>query len=511
MYVLSCAQMTEAERLAVEGGTTYQTLMENAGVGVFKVIAEKEGDLAGKIVVVLCGSGNNGGDGFVVARLLGEAGAQVKTILVDGVPRSEESTFMYEMIFTRGYPVSWLDEDPAELNRLLLEADIIVDAIYGTGFHGILPEKLNLLIQMANMGNARIYSVDIPSGMEGDSGMVQGRCFEATVTVALGALKPAHIYEHEVDYLGKVELVDIGIFEECYTRLDPKTFLIDAEMVYEPLGKRPSNTHKGMFGKLFTLCGSHGMIGAGILVAKAAYRSGVGLVCAALLESEFSSFYSHLVEAVTVPLPINIEGDPLRSPIMKELNDSTAGVVGSGLGLGGNTETWVGEIITNSRRPLVIDGDALTILSSHLELLENRATDLILTPHPGEMARLIHKDSLYVNDHRAEVARTFAQNYNVTVVLKGAHTIIADPQGRVYINPTGNPGLSKAGSGDLLAGTIGGLLAQGYSPLQSSISGVYLHGLAADYTANRLSQYSMMASDVLEDYATVFKPCDNER
>lgn len=512
MYVLTCVQMKEAERLSVEGGLSYQGLMENAGISVFHSIYHREGDLLGKKAVVLCGSGNNGGDGFVVSRLLNEAGVDVQTVLVDGVPRSDEATSMYEIIYAKGQTIFWIDEDPAELNRCLLETDIIVDAIYGTGFHGALPDKLNLLVQMSNMSNANVYSVDIPSGMEGDSGIVRGRCFEATVTVALGALKPAHIFEHETRFLGQVELGDIGIYLEYYTQLGAATFLVDSDMAYAPLTKRPLNANKGMFGRLFMLCGSHGMVGAATLVARAAYRSGAGLVCAALPESEFPAFYSHLVEAVTVPLPENGEGLRLtHSMIAEELDRSTAGVIGSGLGLSADAEEWVSECITKSRHPLVIDGDALTIVSKNLRLLENRAADLVLTPHPGEMGRLIGQSAAYVNDHRADVAKVFAQNYNITLVLKGAKTIIADPLGNVYINPTGNPGLSKAGSGDLLAGTIGGLLAQGYTPLQSAVSGTYLHGLAADYTADRLSQYSMMASDVLDDYARVFKPCDSER
>ena len=511
MRVLTCEQMRQVEKNVVNLGGSYLQLMQNAGRAAYKTIAKHEKALEGKTCVVLCGSGNNGGDGFAVARRLTQAGATVTCVLAGGAPSTLEANEMLKLLEKCGCPILQYADQLTDLNSMLLECDIIIDALFGTGFRGILPEKLNLIAEISAMSEAKVYALDIPSGMEGDSGLVEGKCFKADITICFEALKPAHLVLHEKDMFGIIEVVSIGIHEDAYAGVACRVFYIDEYMVYTTMPKRRLDANKGDFGKLFCLCGSYGMTGAAALSAKAAYRSGAGLVYMGVTEKTQSILAAQLVEPVYVQLPGNDMGTfsyKALPAILDFLENASCCLIGCGMGLNEDTQQLVYELVRRSSCPLVIDADGLNALSRRIDILQERRTDIILTPHPGEMARLIGRSVEYVNQNRGKVASDLAVRYGITVVLKGANTVIASPDGNLFINGTGNPGLAKAGTGDLLAGTIASLAAQGISPVQAAQNGVYLHGMAGDFTAERLCQYSMMATDILDDYHKAFKECD---
>ncbi|MDR2655858.1 MAG: NAD(P)H-hydrate dehydratase [Oscillospiraceae bacterium] len=511
MRILTCEQMREVEKAAVGEGLSYLQLMENAGTAAFNCILQRERSLVDKKCIVLCGSGNNGGDGYVAARKLVLAGALVYCVMVGGPPRSAEATEMYNLFINSEGEVGLADEDRAELNRRMLKSDIVVDAIFGTGFKGALPEKLNFIVEMCNLSEATTYSIDIPSGMDGDTGGVSAKCIRADVTIALEALKPAHLSTNDTDYIGEVQLVRIGIKEDAYRGVNCKTFYIDDYMAYVSLKKRPKNSNKGAFGKLLCVCGSVGMTGAAVLSTQSAMKSGTGLVYLASPLSVIPVLASHLVEQIFLPMPENKYGSLSREALPKlleSLESMTAALVGCGMRSNPDTAFIMRELLEKSKCPLIIDADGINAIASDIDMLHKHKQDLVLTPHLGEMSRLIGQPVDYINSNRAKIAAEFAVKNRLTLVLKGSNTIVAAPNGEIFINSTGNPGLAKAGSGDLLAGMAASFVAQGLNPVHAAMSAVYLHGLAADYTAKRLSQYSMTASDVLDDYYEVFKECD---
>lgn len=527
MYILTAEQMKDAEEACVNAGSSYFELMENAGSKVFERIVEYEGDLKGKICVVLCGSGNNGGDGFVVARHMYEVGANVVCVLANGMPKSQLALDMYNRLMQEcNVSFFHLFESEEDIGLIIKKSSIVVDAIFGTGFKGEFKEKpgflssllnakyygdIAFLAEVSNRSRARIYSIDIPSGMETDRGRVCDSCFEATVTLALGNLKIAHIMNYDRDYLGQVDILDIGIDEKFYSNFKETVSSIDEKYVYSKLRPRNKYSNKGDNGKLICVCGSLGMTGAAKLVTQSAYKSGAGYVYLACPESVVGIMSTCLTEQIIVPLneteigSISSESAPHLVKFMKSM---TACVVGPGMRMVEDTVEIVREIVKNTYCPIIIDADGINAVASDIDILWTRKSDIVLTPHPGEMARLIGKSSKYVNENRVEVAREFSEKYRVFVVLKGRNTVISSPSGNVYVNFTGNAGMAKAGSGDILAGMIGSLAAQNYGVLQASILGTFLHGSAADYTADRLSLHSMTASDVLDDYHVVFKKCD---
>lgn len=511
MKVLTNEQMRIVEGAFVEAGGSYLWLMENAGHAVFRGMLRHENSFSGKSCIILCGNGNNGGDGFVVARYLAESGANVICILINGMPKSKQSLEMYDRLLDAGVTFYSIAGNKTEINMLLKKSNIIVDAMFGIGFKGVFPEDVSFLAQSANKSRARVYSIDIPSGINSDTGAVCENAVEAYATFVIGTFKYAHVMHYEKDYLGILEVLDIGLPEVAYDAIDCHTYSIDRRYVYSRLKKRSKYSNKGDHGKLLCISGSMGMSGSAKLVAQSAYRSGAGYVYLACPKSIVTSISSALTEPIIVPLPETMVGSISATsilPLLDFVKHTSACVIGPGLRNNQDTVEITKEMIKNSRCPLIIDADGINAVASDIDILWARKSDIVLTPHPGEMGKLIDKSPSYVNSNRIEIAREFAQKYGVVLVLKGTNTIVASSKGEVYISMTGNAGLAKAGSGDILTGLIGSLVAQGYKPIQASIMGVFLHGLAADYTAARLSFHSMMASDVLDDYHVVFKECD---
>ncbi len=509
MRILTSRQMREAERASLDHGQTYLRLMENAGAGAFAILARREESLAGKRCVVLCGEGNNGGDGFVVARRLALAGGDVTAVLAGGDPRSEEAREMLRLL--RAQPVSILPlrENRPAMGALILEANILVDALFGTGFRGTLPEDCGFLAEMCALSKAKIYALDIPSGINADTGETQagGRSFRADCTVAFGCLKPAHINPDAARQLGDVEVCELGIAEEVYAGTGANTYLIDRELAASMFHKRPDDSHKGSFGKLLAVAGSLGMTGAAVLAASAASRSGAGLVYLAAPRSVLFSLSAHLVEQVMLPMPETEEGTLSSDAVpalCAALKGKSACLFGCGVKQGAGIQTALRAVAEQAEGPMILDADGINALCGDINIMEQAKHGMVLTPHYGEFSRLTGYPIEEIAQNRVALAREFAARHRVTLVLKGAYTVVAQPDQSVYLCHAPNSGLAKGGSGDLLAGIVGGLLAQGYCTRDAAVCGVYVHSQAAELTARRLSKTSMQPSDVLCDLHPVF-------
>jgi len=515
--------MRAIDRKAIEGmGIPGVVLMENAGLQVARAAAEmlldltqegwlavsegplimpKEG-LGGKKVAIVAGKGNNGGDGFVVARHLHQRGAAVK-IFVAGEPESlqGDARINLEIIQRIGLPIlPVLDATSLEgMERWAREADLIVDALLGTGIHGPVRDPIASAIEAIDRCATPVLAVDVPSGLDSDSGQICGVCVRATRTITLALPKVGLVTYPGASYAGQVTVADIGIPKSLLQDEPVGLELITSDWVRARLPRRRGDSHKGTFGQVLIVAGSVGMTGAAAMAGESAYRAGAGLVRLALPQSLNDAMEARLTEVITIPAAET----PARSLSAQALPDlerwlaaSDAVCLGCGISTHPDTVALVRELIRKTRLPMLIDADGLNALTGATDLMRERGGPLVITPHPGEMARLLGTTAREVQSHRLEIARSVAVGWNAVVVLKGAFTVVAAPDGRTMVNPTGNPGMATAGSGDILAGTITGLLAQGVPAFEAAAAGVYLHGLAGDLAAKTLGQAGMMATDI---------------
>ena len=505
MKVLSCEQTRELEQKAVEAGTSYLALMENAGGAAARFLIKKD-RVSEKNVVVLCGRGNNGGDGFVIARLLSEKGAKVTAVLVQGHPGTEISKEMYERMKETPTQILYWPEDSFRITNMVKQADFLVDAIYGIGFHGSISSELFPLLDAVEASRAHILAIDVPSGAQGDSGAVEGRCIYAQDTITFSTLKPVHLLQPAKSYCGKVTVAPVGITAQLIDAQESFFQTTEIEEVKKIFSPRKEDSNKGSFGTLFSLCGSSGMAGAAIMSAAAALRCGVGLLNLAIPAQLYPIAASRLLEPVYTILedspcgllPLN------KTKIEKALKRATACLIGCGLGSGSATASLIYDLLSRLQIPVVLDADGINAVAANIDILKAVQVPLIMTPHPGEMARLLNTSVADVQANRLSYSKKFAQKYHVILVLKGSGTVIAAPDGKTYMNLTGNPGMATGGSGDVLAGMIASFLAQGTEPFQAAVCGVYLHGLAGDRCAQKFSQRAMLPTDIIAELPSLF-------
>ena len=472
--VLTAAQMRFCDEYAEkELGLSAEALVANAAAALRRECLSMFCGKAG-CIAILCGPGNNGADGFCLAKMLKDEGFYTETVAVFGLKGlSSLSAIMAERVGYNDIIDARSDIDSAL--KAVANADIVVDCIFGTGFKDRPDPEAQALMRAAS--SRTVIAADIPSGIICDSGKAVEYAVKAAKTVTFAAYKPFCFLYPAKDFCGQIILADIGLPRQAFTEAKPAMFALDDEIL--SIIKRPSdNTHKGSFGAVQTVCGCRTMTGAAVLCADAALHSGAGMVYMTADKKLRSIFQTQLKEPVYVPY---------RKP-----TKATAYVIGCGLGK--NAKKM--DFYLSQAKPAVIDADAITYISKHRRLLEYLSASDIITPHPAEMARLLGTDTNSVEDDRISAASEFAKEHGLTVVLKGHHTLIALPDGRIYINTSGNPALSKAGSGDVLAGLIGGLLAQQYSPAEAAMLGVYLHGKAADVLSDRHSRGAILPSDL---------------
>lgn len=501
MQKANAEQMRQLEALAVAQGDSYIDLMGRAGTAAATWIEEQLWQkLPSSRVVVVCGRGNNGGDGYVIAARLAALG-QVNLIMADGEVTTPTAQHWAERL---PESVSVLDycAEPYLCGAAIKEAALVVDCIYGIGFHGVLsPHILSLIEQMNHAAGVKL-AVDMPSGVHTDTGEAAKGAFCADVTLSFTARKLGQ----DNPLCGRVEVLAIGISPALAEHVLGMGEITE-ECIHSCFSVRPADSHKGSFGRVLSICGSYGMAGAALLCGKGALRSGAGLLEMALPRSVYPLLAAALPEAVFRPVPETDEGQfaaEAAAALVKAAGSAQAVVMGCGLGRGGAQTELVQTLLNEYAGPLVLDADGINAIAPHMLVEETVSAQVILTPHPGEMARLMGISIGEVQRHRREIARRFADDYGVVLVLKGHHTVVTAPDCPLLENPTGNPGMATGGSGDVLAGMIAGLAAQGMEPYQAALCGVYLHGAAGDAAAARLSQHSMLPSDLLDELGGLF-------
>ena len=530
MKIVTVDEMRRIEAASDAAGHSYAAMMEQAGRAVMKAITARQ-DVQDLRTLILVGPGNNGGDGLVAAHYLADAGAHVTCYFLK--PRDPAQDQNFYRIKERGIDtlLATEDRDWANLRLLVQESDIVIDALLGTGtslpLRGTLAEVLDVVKHSLETPNqpprevltslailtprrtkgkeAFIVAVDGPTGLEYDSGALDERTILASLTVTFAYPKVGHFRFPGAGALGELIVADIGTDPALANNVMLE--VVTPEMVHSWLPSRPPDAHKGTFGKALIVTGSIAYTGAAYLAGAAATRAGTGLVTLALPEAIHTAVASHLVEATYLPLPDEMGFIAAKAAqiVADQLTSYSALLLGPGLGQESGTQAFVKTLLNNQLPPLTIDADGLNILAQMEDWPKRLPPKSILTPHPGEMARLTKCSTKDVQSNRAAIARAQAAAWRQVVVLKGAHTVVAAPDGRVIIEPFSNPGLATAGTGDVLAGTIVALRAQGVNAFESAAAGAYLHGLAGELTRREKGTAGMVAGDLLAHLATAWQ------
>ena len=518
MKILTAAQMQDVDRATTERyGVPSLTLMENAGRSVVEFLQERFSPLEKQEIVILCGRGNNGGDGLVVARMLRELGLEPRVMLL-AQPESlkGDAEANYKRLARTGAPLSVPDHACWEkLKGEPGNASLVIDAILGTGLSKPLGGFLLDVVRdiPGVFSKARIVAVDLPTGVAADSGELIGECVQADASVTFTAPKVAHVFPPACEKAGEWVVKPIGTPAEAFeARPDFFLNMLEPRDLDWLVRQRKRESHKGNFGHVLVLGGSVGKTGAAAMAAKAALRAGAGLVTVATPRSALPVIASLSMEIMTEPLPETDSGTiSLRALddglLDKLVEDKTVLAVGPGLGREPETMDLVRQFVSRCHLPAVLDADGLNAFAGCIKTLQTEGRIRVLTPHPGEMGRLAGQKTSEIVAHRLEVAREFAQRHGVQLVLKGFRTLTASPDGQVWVNPTGNPGMATGGSGDVLTGITAALLAQYLDRLPTEVvaAAVYLHGLAGDIAARELGEASVIAGDILDALARAYQ------
>ena len=510
--VFTAEEMRRLDQRAITDlGIPGATLMENAGRGAAEAIVAALPALGsprrGARVVIVCGKGGNGGDGFVVARWLKRHGARPSVLLLH--PPAEiggDAGLKLEELRRSGIRPRPLADDRAsgaELSR----AHVVVDALLGTGSRGAAEGAISHAIELINASGRPVVALDIPSGLSANTGAHAGAVIKAAMTLTFAGLKRGLVSSPGDELAGRVTVIPIGVPDHEVAR-GVTTFLLESGDVSTHFPRRSRATHKGTYGHLLLVAGSLGKTGAAALGAMSAMRSGAGLVTVATPASQQPVVASLVLEAMTEPLPETSARTlalKAREAILELAGSRDAVAIGPGIGLDDETAQVARGLVHELRQPMAVDADALTALAGHLDVLRDAPAARCLTPHPGEMARMLGARVDEVQRDRIETVREFATRHRAHIVLKGARSVIGMPDGRVFVNPTGNPGMASGGTGDVLTGMLGAFLARGIEPGAALCSSVYLHGGAGDVAAERVGEEALIARDVIAAIPEAFK------
>jgi NAD(P)H-hydrate epimerase len=498
--IFTAAEMRAVDARAIqELGIPGSRLMEHAGAGAARVIMRELGPIRGKRVVIVCGKGNNGGDGLVAARHLRARGARVRVMLV-----GRRADLKGDAAWALGRWRGTVDEVDAaglpRLRRALAEADVVVDGLLGTGLTGPARDATALAIAAINESGRPVVALDLPSGAGSDSGVLVGPTVRAAFTTTFAGYKRALLLQPAAANAGRVAIIPIGVPPEEVAR-GITTFLLEDSDIRPLFPPREADGHKGSYGHVLVVAGSVGKTGAAGLAGRAALRSGAGLCTIATAASQQAIVAAFGMEPMTEPLPETAAQSlalKAKERILELAQRVDAVALGPGLSLDPETQELARALVLEVPRPMVIDADALSALAGHLDLLERVPAPRVLTPHPGEMARMLGTRVPAVQADRLETVRGFATRYRTFLVLKGAASVTGAPDGRIFLNPTGNPGMATGGTGDVLTGMIGAFLARGLEPLGALQAGVFLHGRAGDLARERWGEEGLIAGDVIE-------------
>lgn len=518
MRLVTAQEMREIDRRAIEEyGIPGVVLMENAGRSVARTVMGKLGKVQGKRVLILCGKGNNGGDGLVAARHLFQYGVVTKVFLAcEPEDFTGDAKVNFEIWERLGQQVfSLVSSNGLQLLKLaLMQSDAVVDALYGTGFRGKMPDRLGKIVETINAAGKLVVAVDVPSGLEADTGRVNGQCIRADLTVTFGLPKLGLAVEPGAGYAGELTVADISLPRALTDKTGPGRYLLTKELVASWVLPRPAVAHKGNFGRVLVVGGARGMLGAACLAAFAALRTGAGLVTLGVPRSLQDAAAAKLTEVMTSGLQETPEGSlsqAAHAEIMGFLKHCTVLALGPGMSQHPETAALVRDLVSTAELPVVLDADGLNAFVGEGKAFSGRNSPLIVTPHPGEMSRLLDKSVAAVQSDRVRIAERAAREWGAVVVLKGARTVVASPDGFTAVNTTGNPGMATGGSGDVLTGVIAALVAQGYEPFQAAAAAVYIHGRAGDVAAGEKGQMGLVAGDLIESLPVVCKELEDYR
>ncbi|RCW49272.1 MULTISPECIES: NAD(P)H-hydrate dehydratase [unclassified Halanaerobium] len=515
MYILTPSEMAECDKETIENGFPEILLMESAGLSAAEyadeILTSVDDCILQKdkiIISVTAGKGNNGGDGLTAARFLHQWGYEVKVFLAAEEDDLKGVTAKnYSILKNRGVDICKITGSLNDSNALKIKnSDLIIDALLGTGIKGEVRGVYRYLIDVMNESSSPVLSVDIPSGINGKTGEICGRAVKALFTVTMAAYKRGLLLFPGRKYAGKIRVADIGITDNVIKKHTSNLKVLSDREILALLPERKRDGHKGSFGKVLIIGGKMGMEGAAVLSGESCLHTGAGLVYIAVPETAARTCGSLSRELVVISLKSsdNIVDTAALDTIFAAAETADLVVVGPGMGSSKNTQEIMQELITSISKPLIIDADGINSIINPAILKKSRG-EILLTPHPGEMARLLGKTAVEINKNRIETAEKFAAEYGVNLILKGASTVISSPDGETYINTTGTDGMATAGSGDVLTGIAAGLAAQQMNLFSSAVLAAYIHGKAGEKAAEKYTEYYMTAGDIIENLSVVWK------
>ena len=508
MKIATAEQMRHLDNVTIhDRGVPSTLLMERAAQGILEACLDLLDTPEGKKAVVFCGPGNNGGDGVAVARLLLGRGLNVRAFLVGKREKmTPDSREMERLLRDCGGQLEDFNPEDSGQQQATREADLCVDAIFGIGLNSDIRGNAREAIRWMNESAAPTVAADIASGVETDTGRVLGCAVKATKTVTFTLPKLGQLVGDGVLYTGELVVHSIGIPEDLVAGLKYEATSVDENLVRAWLPQRPADGHKGTFGKCCLVCGSTGYTGAPILASRAAVRTGTGLVFLCVPESIYTIAAVKSDEAMPSPMPAGEDGTlsaEALTPVLEKLAGCDAALLGPGLGRSDGVRQVVTQVMNTVQYPLVLDADGINAIAGHMDVLyQRRQCPTIVTPHDGEFARMGGDLS---DGDRVSAARKFSMTFGCLLVLKGHRTIISLPDGEVFVNTTGNAGMAKGGSGDVLSGILVSLLAQGMHPVKAAVCAVWIHGRAGDLCARRLGQRGMTPTDMIRALPEVLK------
>ena len=508
MRVLTVEETRKVERLANEYGVSYMHLMENAGAYCARIIRKTFENTNKRNVLVVCGKGRNGGDGFVIARKLYENGYNVTVMMAMGLPTDDLSSDMLSRVRALGINVVYY-ENSSTVEKYFEKAHIIVDCIFGIGFKGEPNDNCKMLFIRINNSPATVVSVDIPSGLEGDNNEINSTCVSADITIAVLVLKPVHVLRPSMEKCGNVVLAPLNIPDKCYENISASLFTISRDEIKSFFNKRNPQSHKGDYGTVLVIGGSYEMPNAAYFASQAAVNSGAGLVKIAFPVVAYNAISPKTFEQILVPLESNKSGRISQNSVKrieKELEKCSCVVIGCGMGVDEDTKAVVKYVIKNSEVPVILDADGINCIKDNIDIIDNAKAPIILTPHPKEMSRMTGLNVSEIQENRLKAVNDFTKSHKCILVLKGASTLVGSSEfDDVYVNMSGNAGMATGGSGDVLAGIIASFVAQKVDSFKSAIAGVNIHGVTGDSVSEKYSMMGNTPTLMLNELPTTLK------
>lgn len=506
MRVLTVENTRKLEVLANESGISYLQLMENAGSYCARIIRKTFENTNKRNALVVCGKGKNGGDGFVIARKLYENGYKVNVLMAMGLPTDEESSEMLSRIRAMGINIAYYNNTT---DKYFEDAQIIVDCIFGVGFKGEPDANISSLISRINDSSATVVSIDVPSGLEGDSGKASQNAVSADMTIAVLVLKPVHVLKPSMEKCGKVVVAPLGIPEKCFEQVTTTLFTVSADELKSFFKKRDTDSHKGTLGTVLVIGGSYEMPNAVYFASQGAVNSGAGLVKVAFPSVAYSAIAPKTYEQILIPLESNKKGRISQNAVKRletELKKCSCVLIGCGMGNDEDTKAVTEFVIKNSEVPVILDADGINCLKNNIDIIDSAKADVILTPHPKEMSRIAGVTVEEIQENRGAVVKSFTKAHKSVLVLKGASTLVGSTKyDDIYVNSTGNPGMATGGSGDVLGGIVASFIAQGTDAFTSAVAGVNIHGMAGDKVTEKYSMMGNTPSLMLAELPAILK------